>query len=419
MEDRTVCCIDMKSFFASVECVQRGLDPLTTNLVVADPSRGNGAICLAITPAMKALGIHNRCRIYEIPNHVSYITALPRMKLYMEVSANIYSIYLKYISPNDIHVYSVDECFLDVTSYLKPYHKTAKEMVQMLTDAVFRETGITATAGIGTNLFLAKVALDITAKHVDDHIGYLDEASFKATIWHHQPITDIWGIGRGIAKRLEKYGAYDLYEVTQIPEKILYREFGINAEYLIDHAQGIEPCTIKEIHDYKAKSSSLSNGQILFEDYKFEDALMVMKEMVDQLVLDLVERHLVIDSIGLSIGYGDDSVKATGGSRKLGEHTNSYKKIVPHFEEIYLKTTKKDTPIRRLNIGLNNLMDDSMETVSLFDDAVEDAKEKKLQETVISIKNRYGKNAILKGTSYTEKSTVRKRNKLIGGHNSE
>jgi DNA polymerase V len=292
-------------------------------------------------------------------------------------------------------------------------------MVQMLTDAVFRETGITATAGIGTNLFLAKVALDITAKHVDDHIGYLDEASFKATIWHHQPITDIWGIGRGIAKRLEKYGAYDLYEVTQIPEKILYREFGINAEYLIDHAQGIEPCTIKEIHDYKAKSSSLSNGQILFEDYKFEDALLVMKEMVDQLVLDLVERHLVIDSIGLSVGYGDDSVKATGGSRKLGEHTNSYKKIVPHFEEIYLKTTKKDTPIRRLNIGLNNLMDDSMETVSLFDDAVEDAKEKKLQETVISIKNRYGKNAILKGTSYTEKSTVRKRNKLIGGHNSE
>jgi DNA polymerase V len=409
----------MKSFFASVECVKRGLDPLTTNLVVADPSRGNGAICLAITPAMKALGIHNRCRIYEIPNHVNYITALPRMKLYMEVSADIYSIYLKYISPDDIHVYSVDECFLDVTSYLKPYHKTAKEMVQMLTDAVFRETGITATAGIGTNLFLAKVALDITAKHVDDHIGYLDEASFKETIWHHQPITDIWGIGRGIAKRLEKYGAHDLYEVTQIPEKILYREFGINAEYLIDHTNGIEPCTIKEIHDYRSKSSSLSNGQILFENYKFEDALLVVKEMVDLLVLELVEKHLVIDSIALSIGYGDDSVKATGGSRKLGEFTNSYKKIVPHFEEIYLRTTKKETPIRRLNIGLNNLMDDSLETVSLFDDVVEDAKEKKLQETVISIKNRYGKNAILKGTSFTEKSTVRKRNKLIGGHNGE
>lgn len=419
MESRTYCCIDMKSFFASVECVQRGLDPLTTNLVVADPSRGNGAICLAITPAMKALGIHNRCRIYEIPNHVNYITALPRMKLYMEVSADIYSIYLKYVSPDDIHVYSVDECFLDVTPYLKPYHKTAKEMVLMLTEAVFRETGITATAGIGTNLFLAKVALDITAKHVDDHIGYLDEASFKETIWHHQPITDIWGIGRGIAKRLEKYGAYELYEVTQIPEKILYREFGINAEYLIDHANGIEPCTIQEIHDYKSKSSSLSNGQILFENYKFGDALLVVKEMVDQLVLDLVEKHLVIDSVALSIGYADESVKSTGGSRKLGEYTNSYKKIVPHFEEIYLKTTKKDTPIRRLNIGLNNLMDDSLETVTLFDDVVEDAKEKKLQETVISIKKRYGKNAILKGTSYTEKSTVRKRNKLIGGHNGE
>lgn len=419
MDDKTFLCIDMKSFYASVECVERGLDPLTTNLVVADPSRGNGAICLAITPAMKALGIHNRCRIYEIPNHVNYITALPRMKRYMEVSADIYSIYLKYISPDDIHVYSVDECFLDVTSYLKPYNKTAKEMVLMLTEAVFKETGITATAGIGSNLFLAKVALDITAKHVDDHIGFLDEASFKETIWHHQPITDVWGIGRGIAKRLEKYGAYDLYEVTQIPEKILYKEFGINAEYLIDHANGIEPCTMKEIHDYKSKSSSLSNGQILFENYAFEDALLVLKEMVDQLVLDLVERHLVIDSIGMAIGYADETVKSTGGSRKLGEFTNSYKKIVPHFEEIYRKTTKKDTPIRRLNISLNNLMDDSLETISLFDNIVEDAKEKKLQETVISIKNRYGKNAILKGTSYTEKSTVRKRNKLVGGHNGE
>jgi DNA polymerase V len=419
MEEQIYLCIDMKSFFASVECVERGLDPMTTNLVVADPSRGNGAICLAITPAMKALGIHNRCRIYEIPNSIDYITALPRMKKYMEVSANIYSTYLKYISADDIHVYSVDECFLDITSYLKPYGKSPKEMVLMLTDAVFKETGITATAGIGTNLFLAKVALDITAKHVPDHIGFLDEASFKQTIWHHKPIIDIWGVGRGISARLEKYGAYDLYDVSQLNEKLLYKEFGINAEYLIDHSKGIEPCTIKEIHDYKSKSTSLSNGQILFEDYKFEDALLVLKEMVDLLTLDLVEKHLVTNAIGLNIGYSDNLTKSTGGTRKFGDYTNSYKKIMAHFEQLYLESTKRDQPIRRINIGFSHLQDDSLETFSLFDDVEDDSKEKKLQETVISIKNKYGKNAVLKGMNYSEKATARKRNKLTGGHNSE
>jgi DNA polymerase V len=415
MKDKTYLCIDMKSFFASVECVDRGLDPMTTNLVVADPNRGSGAICLAITPSMKALGIRNRCRIFEIPRNISYITAMPRMKRYMEISANIYSIYLKYISPDDIHVYSVDECFLDVTSY----NMTPKEMVLMLTQAVFKETGVTATAGIGTNLFLAKVALDITAKHADDHIGILDEKSFKATLWHHKPIMDIWGIGHGIATRLEKYGAYDLYGITQIDEKVLYKEFGINAEYLIDHANGIEPCTIQEIHDYKTKSSSLSNGQVLFEDYKYDDALLVMKEMVDQLTLDLVEKHLVIDSVSISVGYANEADKSTGGSRKFGNYTNSYKKIVGHIEDLYRETTKSTAPIRRLNISFNNLRDDAMETFSLFDDVESDAKEKKLQETVISIKNRYGKNAVLKGMSYQEKATARKRNKLVGGHNSE
>lgn len=419
MKDKTYLCIDMKSFFASVECVDRGLDPMTTNLVVADPNRGSGAICLAITPSMKALGIRNRCRIFEIPRNISYITAMPRMKRYMEISANIYSIYLKYISPDDIHVYSVDECFLDVTSYLKPYNMTPKEMVLMLTQAVFKETGVTATAGIGTNLFLAKVALDITAKHADDHIGILDEKSFKATLWHHKPIMDIWGIGHGIATRLEKYGAYDLYGITQIDEKVLYKEFGINAEYLIDHANGIETCTIQEIHDYKTKSSSLSNGQVLFEDYKYDDALLVMKEMVDQLTLDLVEKHLVIDSVSISVGYANEADKSTGGSRKFGNYTNSYKKIVGHIEDLYRETTKSTAPIRRLNISFNNLRDDAMETFSLFDDVESDAKEKKLQETVISIKNRYGKNAVLKGMSYQEKATARKRNKLVGGHNSE
>ena len=419
MEEKTYLCIDMKSFFASVECVERGLDPLTALLVVADPSRGSGAICLAVTPALKALGVRNRCRLYEIPPHIRYITALPHMKRYMEVSADIYSTYLKYISPQDIHVYSVDECFLDVTSYLKLYQLSPKEMVKLLTQAVYKQTGITATAGIGTNLFLAKVALDITAKHAEDHIGELNEESFKKLIWTHQPITDVWGIGHGIAARLEKYGVTDLFGITQLDEKVLYKEFGVNAEYLIDHAYGKEPCTIQDIHDYKAKSSSISNGQILFENYRYDDALLVMKEMVDMLSLELVEKHSVVDSISLSIGYASEKDKATGGSRKLNGFTNSYTKLVTQFEELYRSTTKVHTPIRRINISLNNLHDEAMETVSLFDDPTVLTKEKKLQETMLSIKKRYGKNAVLKGMNYQEKATARQRNKLTGGHNSE
>ena len=287
--EKAYLCIDLKSFYASVECVLRGLDPLKTNLVVADPSRGNGAICLAITPPMKALGIHNRCRIFEIPKNVKYITALPQMKKYMEISADIYGIYLKYVSKDDIHVYSIDECFLDVTRYLDLYQMDAITLAKKIIADVYNSTHITATAGIGTNLFLAKVALDITAKHAKDNIGYLNEEIFKATIWHHQPITDIWNISRGIASRLAKYGVYDLYGVTQMDEDILYKEFGVNAEFLIDHAWGIETCTIEEIHNYKSKNNSLSTSQILFEDYKYEEALLVLKEMVDNLVLEIVD----------------------------------------------------------------------------------------------------------------------------------
>lgn len=419
MENKTYLCIDLKSFFASVECVERGLDPFKTNLVVADPSRGKGAICLAITPAMKALGIHNRCRIFEIPKGVAYITSLPHMKRYMEVSADIYSVYLNYVSPDDIHVYSIDECFLDVTQYLKMYRKTPKEMAVMLIDAVFEKTGICATAGIGTNLFLAKVALDITAKHAPDHIGYLNNEEFRRTIQTHQPITDIWNVGRGTAKRLEKYGVFDLKGVTELPQKLLYKEFGINAEHLINHANGIEPCTISEIKNYKPKSNSLSHGQILFEDYKYEDALLVLKEMVDKQVLELVEKKLVTDSISLYIGYSKDIVRATGGTRKIGEFTNSYKKLMGYFEALFKETTLKGYPIRKINIGFNNLQDDSMASITLFSDIEAEEKEKKLQEAIISIKNKHGKNAVLKGISYTEKGTARARNKLIGGHNGE
>ena len=411
-------CIDLKSFYASVECVERGLDALTTNLVVADPSRGPGAICLAITPSLKALGIHNRCRIFEIPKGVEYITALPQMKKYMEKSAEIYSIYLKYVSKDDIHVYSIDECFLDVTKYLYLYKKTPEELAKMITGDVYKQTKITATTGIGTNLFLAKVALDVTAKHAKDFIGYLDENEFKAKIWHHRPITDIWNIGNGIAKRLEKYGVYDLYGITKLDEKILYKEFGINAELLIDHANGIETCTMEDIHNYKSKSNSLSNSQILFENYDYKDALLVLKEMVDLNCLELVEKRLVTNSIFLVIGYASDDIKPTGGSMALNEYTSSLSKLMEYFITLFNKTTNPYYQIRRISIGFNNVKDEQYMTFDLFTDEEKEAKERSLQETIIDLKKKFGKNAILKGMNLEEKATTRKRNKLIGGHNS-
>jgi len=410
-------CIDLKSFFASVECVSRGLDSMTTDLVVADPARGGGAICLAVSPSLKEKGVKNRCRLFEIPKSISYITALPRMKLYMEYSARIYSIYLKYISAEDIHVYSIDECFLDISSYCRLYDKTPKEIAVMLTDAVYRETGICATAGIGTNLFLAKVALDITAKHTADHMGYLDEEEFKRTIWHHQPLTDIWNVGRGIAHRLERFGIYDLWGVAHCDEEKLYREFGVNAEFLIDHAHGVEPCTIADIHAYRAKSNSVCNGQILFEDYRFDDALLILREMVDQLTLELVEKGLVTDSISLSVGYSKDSAKSAGGTVKLGEYTNSYQKLVRHFTAYFHRTVNPNLLIRRINVGFHHLIDEAYATYDLFTDVEGEQREKDLQKTVLHIKKRFGKNAIIKGMSLEEKATARIRNTLIGGHN--
>lgn len=417
MDARYYLCIDLKSFFASVECVDRGLDSMKTRLVVADPARGRGAICLAVSPALKELGVRNRCRIYEIPQNLEYITALPRMKRYMEYSARIYSIYLKYISAEDIHVYSIDECFLDVTQYCRLYDKTPREMARMLTDAVWRETGICATVGIGTNLFLAKVALDITAKHTEDHMGYLDEAEFKRTIWHHRPITDIWNVGRGITDRLARFGIYDLFGVAHFDEERLYREFGVNAEFLIDHAHGVEPCTIADIHAYRSKSTSISNGQILFEDYSAKDALLILHEMVDMLVLELVERGLVTDSISLSVGYSGDRTKSTGGTMKLPEATNSLKKIDAQFTAYFERTVNRQASIRRLNVGLNHLQDEAYATYDLFTDLEAEKKEHDLQLTVLDLKKRFGKNAILKGMSLEEKATARMRNKMIGGHN--
>lgn len=419
MDERMYVCIDLKSFYASCECVERGLDPMKAKLVVADPARGKGAICLAVSPALKQLGVKNRCRIYEIRDGIDYIVALPRMKLYMEYSVKIYSVYLKYISKDDIHVYSIDEVFIDITDYMKIYGMSARELAKMLIDKVLEETGIYATVGIGTNMFLAKVALDITAKKVRSRMGYLDKNEFERLIWHHRPITDIWNVGRGIAARLEKYGVYDLFGITTMNENTLYREFGVNAEFLIDHAYGRESCTIKDIKGYESKSSSISNGQILFEDYNYDDALLVLREMVDMLSLDLVDKNLLTDSISLTVGYSKDEIKPAGGTKKLGEYTNSSKKLVNYFTEYYKKTVKRGYPIRKLNIGFNNLTDDTYLTIDIMGESDEEKKEHELQKTVIAIKKKYGKNAILKGTSLEEKATGQIRNKLIGGHNGE
>ena len=409
--------IDLKSFYASVECVERGLDPFNTNLVVADPSRGKGGICLAITPAMKMLGIKNRCRIYEIPSNVKYITALPRMNKYIEYSANIYAIYLKYIAKEDIYPYSIDECFLDVTNYLNTYNMNGMQLAKKIMKDVFDTLGITATCGIGTNMYLAKVALDIMSKHSPTNIGWLNEERYKKELWHYKPLTDFWQIGVGIERRLNKLGLHDMYDIAHCNEKKLYKEFGINAEFLIDHSKGIEPCTIKDIKDYKPKSNSISNSQILFKDYNYDDAKLIVKEMVELLSQQLVQKNLATDCIKLYIGYSKDIRKATGGTRRLHDFTNQYTKLVFEFIKLYEQTTDKETPIRRVGISFERLQEDENEQLNLFESIENKDKEKKLEKTIIELKAKMGKNAILKGMNLEENATTIIRNKLIGGHN--
>ena len=409
-------CIDLKSFYASVECVERGLDPFEVNLVVADPDRGGGAITLAATPAIKKLGVPSRGRIYEIPEGIEYIVAKPRMHLYMEFSTKIYSIFLKHIAPEDIHVYSIDEAFLDVTPYLELYGLTPKQLARKILDDIYNETGITATVGIGTNLFLTKVALDITAKHTPDNMGYLDEELFRQQLWHHTPLTDIWMIGVGTANHLARLGITDLYGITQFPEYILYREFGINAEILIDHAWGKEPVEIKDIKSYRPKANSISNSQILFEDYNYKDAYLILKEMVDTNVLTLTEKHLVTDHISLFIGYSKDKRKASRGSCKITNRTNSYRILMEEFRLLYQKIVDPNYPIRQIGISLGNVRDEIYEQYDLFADFEEIEKERKLKQTLVDIRNKFGKNAVLKGMNFLDKGTARYRNTTIGGH---
>ncbi len=421
MADRMYLCIDLKSFYASVECVERGLDPMKTNLIVADPERTDKTICLAVTPALKALGIKNRCRVFEIPKGINYITAEPRMQKYIDYAAEIYAIYLSFVSYDDIHVYSIDEVFIDVTDYLNMYKMTAKELGLTMMDAVYNKLGIRATCGIGTNLYLAKVALDITAKHSDDFVGFLNENLYQKTLWKHRPITDFWRVGKGTARQLEAMGIYDMESITRVPEDFLYNKFGIDAELLIDHAWGREPTTMADIKNYKPKTNCLTSGQVLMRDYDFEDGKLIAKEMMDTLCLNMVEKGLVTKSVTLHIGYSNSlKIQPAHGSISPDVPTNADSILVPLIVKLYNRIVDPRFPVRRINISCNNVTEavQKYEQLSLFDDSQKIEKNNRIQKALIKIKNQFGKNAVFKGMDLEESATTLERNKQIGGHKS-
>jgi len=420
-EEAAYLCIDLKSFYASVECAERHLDPMTTNLVVADPERSDKTICLAVSPSMKALGVKNRCRVFEIPKGIDYIMAEPRMQKYIDYAAEIYGIYLSHVSPEDIHVYSVDECFIDVTGYRKPYQKSARELALMFMEEIQQKLGIRATAGIGTNLYLCKIALDITAKHAADFIGELNEESYKRTLWDHKPLTDFWRIGSGIAKRLADRGIYTMRDIAHADENMLYKLFGVDAELLIDHAWGRESTTIRDIKQFRPKSSGLSSGQVLMRDYKFEEARIVMKEMVEAMCLEMVKKGVMTRSVSFYAGYSNSlDVPYSGGTASLPEESNSDTEWIRAVMEVFDAVMDHDLPVRRLGVSCNNVVKDTgIRQLSFFDtqgSGAEREREKKLMETVLSIKERFGSNAVLKGRDLSEGATARERNEQIGGH---
>ena len=419
MPERRYLCIDLKSFYASVECVERGLNPMTANLVVADPERSDKTICLAVSPSMKRLGVKNRCRVFEIPKNIEYITAPPRMQKYIDYAAEIYGVYLNYISEEDIYVYSIDEVFIDVTDYLKCYRTDAKGMAVMLMNEISEKIGVRAACGIGTNLYLTKIALDITAKHSPDFIGILDEQSYRETLWEHRPLTDFWRIGAGTAKRLAKYGIYTMGQIAHTDEDFLYRLFGIDAELLIDHAWGREPTTIADIKAYRAKTNSLTSGQVLMRDYKFNEGRLIVKEMADALCLELVRKNLVAKSVSLRVGYSNSlHVESDGASEALSQETNSDLIIIPAITSIYDRVVNRTYPIKRVNITFNDVKKQGDVQLSFFyNESVLD-KNNTLQKTVIDIKDKFGKNAILKGMNFEEGATAMERNRQIGGHKS-
>lgn len=415
-KQRTYYCIDMKTFYASVECAERGYNPFETNLVVADLTRGSNALCLAITPKMKAQGIKNRCRLSEIPRNVKYEVAPPRMALYIDYAADIYSLYLDYFDPQDIHVYSIDESFIDVTDYLKPYHKDKIEFAKFLMNEIADRYHIPSTAGIGTNLYLAKIALDITAKHARDHIGYLDEDLYKQTLWDHRPITDFWMVADGTARRLERYGVYDMRGITQMSTDTMYKAFGKNAELLIDHAWGREPCLISDIKNYKSKSHSVSFSQILPRDYSYKEARTVIHEMTLNGAVELMKRKVITSRVGIFVGYTHDERAPTKGTAKMDVTTNLASFLVDAVLRIYDQTTDPVTPIRRLGLAFENVCDEGCEGYNLFTDWDAVERERSLQHTLLNINQRFGKNAILSGINYMPEGTQRERNSFIGGH---
>lgn len=488
MPERSYIAIDLKSFYASVECVERGLDPLTTNLVVADESRTEKTICLAVSPSLKAYGIPGRARLFEVIQRVkevnasrrrgepelTFLAAPPRMALYMKYSTEIYQIYLKYIAPEDIHVYSIDEVFLDATTYLRTYGITAGELAKKLIREVLDQTGITATAGIGTNLYLCKVAMDIVAKHVEAdedgvRVAQLDEMSYRRLLWDHKPLTDFWRVGRGYARRLAEVGLFTMGDIARCSlgketefynEDLLYRLFGVNAELLIDHAWGWEPVTIADIKAYRPENNSISSGQVLQCPYPFEKARIIVRETTELLALDLAAKKLETDQLVLTIGYDVENLldenrrkayhgevtidhygrmvpKHAHGTENLGRLTSSARLMTEAVIRLYERITDPQLLVRRINVTAGHVVEEgsagaqeSYEQLELFRDygapqasTREDKKEeerlqkeKKMQQAILELQKRYGKNAVLKGTDLEEGATTRERNRQIGGH---
>lgn len=433
--DRQYLCIDLKSFYASVECVERGLDPMTASLVVADPERTSKTICLAVSPALKARGVSGRARVFEIPEAFDYIMAVPRMATYVEYSSRIYGIYLRYFSKDDIHVYSIDEAFMDVTGYLPLYGCTARELGNRIRQEVLDEVGIPATCGIGPNLYLAKLALDITAKHSPDFFGELDADSFKEQLWDHEPLTDFWRIGPGTARRLAALGIRTMGQLAVYPDmERLYSEFGIDAEILIDHAWGYEPVTIADIKAYKPKSRSITNAQVLGRPYGFDDALIVAKEMADASALDLVAQRSVAGSVTLSARYTHDAGERpagaynpadrrnytpdAGGTFRFPSPTNSRDAIVEAVVSLFEGSVDRARTVHNLMLNFNGVEPEGEGQLSLFDEPEATAEERSRQEAILDVKRKFGKNALLKGIDLMPQATQRDRNRQLGGHKS-
>ena len=416
-KERSYLCIDLKSYYASVECVERGLDPLTAKLVVADPERTDKTICLAVSPAMKALGVRNRCRVFEIPEGIDYIMAKPRMALYMEVAARIYGVYLRYVSEEDIHVYSIDEVFMDVTDYCGARGLTAKGFAALLLREIYRQTGLTATCGLGSNLYLAKIALDIMSKRTPDHVGVLTEESYREILWHHRPLTDFWRIGPGTERRLARLGIFDMNGVAHANEDALYKTFGIDAELLIDHAWGREPTTMADIKNYRPRSKSLSRGQVLFRDYDYPTGRIVVREMAEDLALELFEKGLEAKTVDLSLGYTYRGERPPAhGSLAMELPCSSVRGLADAAQALYDRIMEREDTIRRINLCYGGVRERSSLQLGLFEGPETQQREERLQRAMVSIRKKYGKNGLLKCMDLQEGATARERNLQIGGH---